>query len=153
LNKIEFCDVCDEDWNFLVKIRNASHELHGNTSIFSKQEYKKYIQNQLNENENNRHWIIMSENQMMGHAKIINQIIGYIFAPEFQGKGLLKFVFETFETEVTKLGYSSMLGRVKISHPVSLWQCMKHGWKMTGLEMNDNPNLSEFKLSRDIKDS
>ena len=153
LNEIEFRDVYNDDWDFLVKIRNASHELHANTSIFTKQEYKKYIANQLSQNKNNRHWVIMYENKMMGHAKIINQVIGYIFAPEFQGQGLLKFVFEKFETEVSKLGYSSMLGRVKITHPVSLWQCLKNGWKMTGLEMNDDLNLSEYKLSRDIKNS
>ncbi|AFS80021.1 hypothetical protein NKOR_00495 [Candidatus Nitrosopumilus koreensis AR1] len=153
MNKIEFRDVHDDDWDFLVKIRNASHELHGNTSIFTKQEYKKYIENQLLENKSNRHWIIMYEDKMMGHAKIINQVIGYIFAPEFQGKGLLKFVFDKFETEVAKLGYLTMLGRVKITHPVSLWQCMKHGWKMVGLEMNEDPELSEYKLSKDIKNS
>ena len=153
MNEIKFCKVRDNDWDFLVKIRNVSHELHGNTSIFTKQEYKKYIENQLSQDKTNRHWVIMYENKMMGHAKIINQVIGYIFAPEFQGQGLLKFVFKKFETEVAKLGYSSMLGRAKITHPVSLWQLVKHGFKMTSLEMNDDPNLSEYKLSRDIKNS
>ena len=150
LNKIEFREVCDDDWDFLVQIRNESHEFHGNTSIFTKQKYKKYIENQLSQDENNRHWVIMYENQRMGHAKIINQVIGYVFTPEFRGQGLLKFVFKKFEKEVAKLGYSSMLGRVKVTHPVSLWQCLKNGWKMTGLEMNNDPNLSEYKLSKDI---
>lgn len=153
MTDIKFREVCDDDWNFLVKIRNESNDLHGDTSIFTKDEYKIYIENQLNQNKNNRHWIIMYENQMMGHAKIINQVIGYIFAYEFQGKGLLKFVFKKFEIEAKKLGYFSMLGRVKITHPVSLWQCLKHGWKMIDLEMNDDPNLSEYKLSKDIVNS
>ena len=148
--KIEFREVYDDDWSFLVEIRNESHELHGDTSIFTKKEYKKYIENQLNQDNKNRHWIILYENQKMGHAKIINQVIGYIFSPEFRGKGLLKFVFEKFEKEAEKLGYSTMLGRVKVSHPVSLWQCLKNGWQMTGLEMSDNPNLVEYKLSRNI---
>lgn len=150
MNEINFREVCDSDWDFLTKIRNASNEFHRNTSIFTILEYKKYILNQLTQNKNNRHWIIMYNNKMMGHAKIINQDIGYIFAPEFQGKGLLKFVFRVFEIEVAKLGYSSMLSRVKINNPISLWQFLKHGWIMTGVEMNDNPNLIEYKLSKNI---
>ena len=150
LNEIEFQEVSDDDWDFLVEIRNESHENHGNTSIFTKQEYKKYIENQLNQDKKNKHWIILYENEMMGHAKIINQVIGYVFAPKFRRRGLLKLVFKKFEKEAANLGYSSMLGRVKINHPVSLWQCLKNGWIMTDLEINDNPNLSEYKLSKDV---
>ena len=57
--------VKESDWDFLVKLRNEPEvrDACQNTCIFTKDEYKKYIENQLNLNSCNRHWIVFYENK------------------------------------------------------------------------------------------
>jgi len=142
--------VNDDDWDFLTNIRNETKEFHQNTSSFTNAEYKKYIESQLNQNKKNKHWTIWYENKPMGHAKIINQEIGYILSSEFRQKGMMKFVFQQFELEAQKLEYEFILQNIKTNNPISVWSSIKNEWKMIGLEFDPSTNLSRYNFKKDI---
>jgi len=151
-SKITLRKVEENDWNFLVKIRNDPEVRIAckNTSHFTKNDYQKYINDQLKQNSTNRHWIVLYDDEIIGHTKIINQFFGYIIDKKFRNKGLAKeIMFQVFQ-EVKKMGTSVVFDIIKVDQPIPLWLAIKNGFKMTGIISDDDKKPYAYKLEKSI---
>jgi len=149
---VKLREIKEADWDFLVKIRNEPEvrEASINTSYFTKEEYIKYITNQLKQSENNRHWILMFENEMIGHTKIINQQFGYIIKKEYRNRGLAKEVMRLVFEESKKLGIKKIYYITKVTQPISLWVSIKNGFQMMGIIRDENSQPYAYKLEKNL---
>jgi len=130
--------VKEDDWKFLIRLRNIRDVRNAcnNTSKFSKLEYKKYIFSQLELHKKNIHWVIMHENESIGHAKIINQHVGILIHPDFINRGFGGEVYKLLFIEAKKIKMSKLVVLIKFHLPFAVWAAIKNGWTMKGIEKN-----------------
>ena len=148
--KITLRKVEEKDWDFLVQIRNEPVVRNAckNTSYFTKDEYKKYINEQLKQNSFNRHWIILYDGEIAGHTKVINQQFGYIIDKKFRNKGLAKEIMDRVFEKVKAMGISKVYDIIKVNQPIPLWLAIKNGFKMTGIISDEDKKPYAYKLEK-----
>ena len=154
LTKIILRDVKESDWDVLVRIRNepdvrnASH----NTSFFTPEKYKEYINNQISQNEKNCHWaVILDENEIIGHAKIINQELGYLISGRFRNQGIGSKTISLLFEKAREIGFSEVFDIVKVNQPISLWVAIKNKFTMIGVISDKNSIPYAYKLVMNLK--
>ncbi|MCV0393552.1 MAG: GNAT family N-acetyltransferase [Nitrosopumilus sp.] len=153
MKRISLKKVNENDWEILTSIRNEqdNRDASINSKVFSILGYKQYIKDQLQESRKNRHWSICLDGKIIGHAKIINQELGYIISKKFRNKGIGTKVIKKLFNEAAKLKFSKIYVIVKTDQPIALWFALKNGFHMINLK-KDKKKIIAYKLLKKIKE-
>jgi RimJ/RimL family protein N-acetyltransferase len=136
---IDLRPVDYKDWQFILDVRNeekvrlACHD----TSIINVETHKKYME-KLEKDPEAYQWIIVCDNQDVGHAKIISGEFGYMIKDGFRGKGVGARFHELVFEEAKKLGIRKLKDTIKVDNAASLKLALKTGFVHTGLVFRDD---------------
>lgn len=117
---LELRKVNEEDWDFILKIRNKEEDRSNyyNQNEISKEEHYKYLKKQ-NNNSNFFNWIICDDSRDVGYVRILDGDISIMINSDFRGKGLGTSALKLLEIEAKKVGIKKLIGRVRIQNEES----------------------------------
>jgi len=125
----EIREIIEEDWDFILKIRNQSSSrlaFHDN-SIASIDTHRNYMK-KLHADPNSFQWIIMYDKKDVGYIKIINSELGSFLLDGYKGKGIGTKAYQLVFLEAKKLDLKKLTATVKVNRPTSLNFEEKLGW-------------------------
>jgi len=140
-----------KDWEFILNMRNqddirfACHD----SSIIDYETHKEYMK-RLDLDPNSHQWIVVYEEQDVGHTKIIGEEFGYMIKDGFRGKGIGTKIYELVFEEAKKLGIKRLHDTIKIDKPIPLKVAKKVGFIEKGIIKKDGKPYA-FSLDKIIE--
>lgn len=140
--KIKLRSVIQEDWNFILDIRNQKDVRMAcyDTSIIDFDTHQKYMQ-KLNNTSNCHQWIIVCDGADAGQAKIDDSVLGYMLKEDFRGKDVWSKAYLLVLDEAKKLGFKKLKGTVKFNQEKQLHIAQKLGFEIIGKVFRDNKEV------------
>ena len=95
--------VNQDDWNFILEIRNQEEVRNAcyDTSIIDYSIHEAYM-HKLDNTPNCHQWIIVYKNEDVGQAKVDDLVFGYMLSDEYRGKGIWQSAYPLVLKEVKK---------------------------------------------------
>ena len=140
-----------KDWEFILNMRNqddvrfACHD----SSIIDYETHEEYMK-RLDSDPNSHQWIVVYEEQDVGHIKIVNLEFGSMLLNGYRGRGIGKLAYELVFKEAKKLGLTKLTAQVKINRKTSLKFEEKTGWIKKGIIYKNNKPYA-FSLDKIIE--
>ena len=128
--------VTRNDWDMILSLRNEFYEFfYEQKKPLEQNEHYEYMEKQLS-NPKFHQWIIMSSNEDVGYARILNNDIGIMVNKKFQNKGIASEALQLVENEAKKLGIKKLIALVKVNNESSKKIFLKNDYvlKMHWLE-------------------
>jgi RimJ/RimL family protein N-acetyltransferase len=136
--KIILRPVKQSDWKFILSVRNedevrmACHD----TSVIDFGMHKKYME-KLSKDPNTLQWIIVCDEEDIGHTKIIGSEFGYMIKNGFRGRGLGTTIHNLVFEEARRHGIRKLGVTIKAGNEPSLNLCRKTGFVDSGQIVRD----------------
>jgi RimJ/RimL family protein N-acetyltransferase len=136
--KVSLRPVEQSDWKFILSVRNeedvrmACHD----TSVISYETHGKYM-DKISKDSNVRQWIVVCDEEDIGHTKIIGNEFGYMIKKGCRGKGLGATIHKLVFEEAKKHGIRKLNVTIKAGNDRSLTLCRKTGFVDSGQIVKD----------------
>jgi RimJ/RimL family protein N-acetyltransferase len=135
-------------WRYVLDLRNQEDVrlMCHDTSIIDLETHEKYMK-KLEKDPDAHQWIIMYNEQDVGHVKIIRQELGYMLKKEFRGKGIGVAFHRLIFQEAKKLGILRLKDTIKVDNQPSLRLALRVGFIKRALIYEGNRAYA-YKLER-----
>jgi RimJ/RimL family protein N-acetyltransferase len=123
--------VTQEDWNFILKIRNEADVRYAsfNTESINSENHFLYMK-KLATRDNVYQRIITFEGNDAGYFKVIDDEVSYMLKKEFRGKGIMIESFKIAFEDLKKLGIKKLKASIKVDNYSSVKLVEKLGFSV-----------------------
>ena len=133
MDKIELRKVMENDWNFILNLRNEfyTNSFYEQKKLIQKTEHYEYMSKQTT-NPNFHQWIaIQSKNPSpIGYIRILDQDVNIMVEKKFQTKGIGTVMLNLVEKEARRLGIKKLKAKVLIGNDSSKKIFEKNNYKL-----------------------
>lgn len=136
--EVSLRQVRQSDWKFILSVRNEDEVrmVCHDTSVIPYGTHQKYME-KISKDPNVRQWIVVCDDEDIGHTKIIGNEFGYMIKKGFRGKGLGETIHKLVFEEAKKHGIRKLNVTIKAGNEPSLNLCRKTGFVDSSPIFND----------------
>ncbi len=112
MEKIALRDIDNNDWDFILDLRNSSFEFFYKQNIpLEKTEHYEYMKRQ-SINSKFHHWIITLDDNSVGYIRILENDVGIMIKKDYQNMGIASKALQLVEIKAKELGISKLVALV-----------------------------------------
>ena len=103
--EIKLREVCKEDWDYILQLRNSffKDDFLEQQKVLTKKEHYEYMEKQKS-NTNFYQWISFDGKKNVGYIRLLEDDVSVIVDQKFQNKGIGTIMLALMEKEAKKIG-------------------------------------------------
>lgn len=132
--EIKLREVCKEDWDYILELRNNFFEddFLEQKKILTKKEHYEYMEKQKS-NTSFHQWISFDGKNNVGYIRLLKDDVSIIVDQKFQNKGIGTIMLELMEKEAKKIGLKKIKALVRKNNSSSEKIFLKNNYNVTTL--------------------
>ena len=129
--EIKLREVCKEDWDYILQLRNSffKDDFLEQQKVLTKKEHYEYMEKQKS-NTNFYQWVSFDGEKNVGYIRLLEDDVSVIVDQKFQNKGIGTIMLALMEKEAKKIGLKKIKALVRKNNFSSEKIFLKNNYKL-----------------------